>query len=79
MKKPLIKVIKRDAGTVPPPAPSAEEILIQQQLDKVVDDREMAVAVKGWITERRENSRVEAIDAKEDRMAWHAEPTDKPA
>ena len=73
MKKSVIKVIKRDAEAVPPPAPTAEAILIQEQQDKAEGDRDMASAVKGWITERRENSRVEAIDAKDSRIAWHDE------
>lgn len=78
MKKTVIKVIKRDAEAVQPPAPTAEAILIQEQQDKAEDDRDMASAVKGWITERRENSRVEAIDAKDSRIAWH-DDSEKPA
>lgn len=79
MKKAVIKVIKRDAEAVKPPAPTAEAVLIQQQQDRADDDRDMASAVKGWITERRENSRVEAIDAKDSRIAWHDEDSNKPA
>ena len=77
MKKPVIKVIKRDAEAALPPEPTAEAILIQQQQDKADGDREMVSAVKNWITERRENSRVEAIDAKDSRIAWHDENPNK--
>ena len=77
MKKRVIKVIKPGAESVPPPAPSAEAILIQQQQDKVEDDRDMASNVKNWITERRENSLVEASDANDSRKAWHRKNSSK--
>jgi hypothetical protein len=71
MKKPVIKVIKRDAEAAPRPAPTAEALLIQEQQNKAEGDRDMASAVKGWITERRENSRVADSDASDSRRAWH--------
>ena len=77
MKKRVIKVIKPGAENAPPPAPSAEAILIQQQQDKVEDDRDLASNVKNWITERRENSLVEASDASDSRKAWHDKNSSK--
>ena len=71
MKKRVIKVIKPGAENAAPPEPTAEAILIQQQQDKVEDDRDLASNVKNWITERRENSLVEASDASDSRKAWH--------
>ena len=71
MKKRVIKVIKPGAGNALPQEPSAEAILIQQQQDKAEDDRDLASNVKNWITERRENSLVEASDASDSRKAWH--------
>ena len=78
MKKRVIKVIKPGAETAPPPAPTTKEILIQEEKDKAEDDREMAGAVKNWITERRENSRVEDLDAKDSRIAWKHDASTKP-
>ncbi len=71
MKKRLIKVIKLGAEDLAPPAPSAEAVISQQKQDKADDDRGLASAVKGWISERRENSRVADSDASESRRAWH--------
>ena len=71
MKKRVIKVIKSDAEPVPPTAPTTKEIRIQVEKDRVEDDRDMASNVKNWITERRENSRVEENTAKNNRVAWH--------
>lgn len=71
MKNRVIKVIKPGAEHAAPPAPTAEAILIQQQLDKVEDDRDMASNVKNWITERRENRGVEDSVASDSRKRWH--------
>ena len=71
MKNRVIKVIKPGAESSAPPAPSAEAVLNQQKQEKAEDDRELASAVKGWISERRENSRVADSDASESRRAWH--------
>ena len=71
MKKRPIKVIKADAEPAPLPPPV--------QKDKVDGDREMASAVKGWITERRENSRTEAIDSRDSRIAWHGKKSKRRA
>ena len=70
MKKRLIKVIKAEVENAPPPAPTPNEILMQQQKDKAEGDRDMVSAVKTWITERRENSKAEEISAKDSRFAW---------
>ena len=78
MKKRLIKVIKSDAEPALPDAPTTKEILIQQEKDKVEDDRDLASNVKNWITERRENSRVEESDAKDSRIAWNEKNPIKP-
>ena len=77
MKKRVIKVIKPGAENAAPPEPTAEAILIQQQQDKVEDDRDLASNVKNWITERRENSLVEASDASDSRKAWHHKNSSK--
>ena len=79
MKKRLIKVIKSDAEPAPRDAPTTREIRIQEEKDKVEDDRDMASNVKNWITERRENSRVEESDAKDSRIAWNEKNPIKPA
>ncbi len=81
MKKPLIKVIKRDAedASVQPSAPTPNEILMQQQKDKAEGDRDMASAVKTWITERRENSKAEELQAKDSLFAWNDEGSTEPA
>jgi hypothetical protein len=58
-----IKVIKRNSVPGPPPLPGPAELLIQQQKDGAVEKRGMTDAVKNWISERRENSRIEDAEA----------------
>ena len=81
MKKPIIKIIKRDAEVAParPSAQTPNEILMQQQKDKIDGDRDMASAVKTWITERRENSKAEELNAKDSLFAWNDEASTEPA
>lgn len=79
MKERSIKVIKSGEANAPPPAPTAEAVLIQQEMDKAEDNRDLASNVKNWITERRENSLVEANDANDSRKKWHKDnPLKKP-
>jgi hypothetical protein len=59
MTKRKIKVIKRDAEPEPVVPPTAEENDIQRQKDEADDHKEMVAAVEDWISERRENKKVE--------------------
>ena len=79
MKKRDIRVIKRDAEdiTSPSPAPTAEQVLIKEQKDKAEDNRGLALTVKTWITDRRENSEAERLDAQDSRVAWNDESTEE--
>lgn len=65
MENRIIKIIKRETDAVSkPPAPAAEEILIQQRKGGAEGERDMAHAVKNWINERREKSRMEEMFSK---------------
>ena len=70
MKKRDIKIIKREAEDASPPAPTIEEILIRQEKAEADGERDMTVAVKTWISERRENNQAEEIDAGNRLFAW---------
>lgn len=71
MEKRIIKIIKREKEDIPkPPAPTAEEILMQQQKDEADGERDMTMAVKNWITERRENSKAEDFFSTSSLFAW---------
>jgi hypothetical protein len=79
MKKRDIRVIKRDAEDInAPSAPTAEQVLIQEQKDKAEDNRGLAQIVKTWITDRRESSEAERLDAQDSRVAWNDEPAEEP-
>ena len=62
MTRRAIKVIKHDAPPGRPHGP--EELLIRQQKVEAVEKRGMAVTVKTWISQRRENRLAEVADAK---------------
>jgi len=63
MKKRVIKIVKRDAVEAPPPEPTAEEVIAQQQKEEAEGDRDMASIISGWIAERRKNNDAEEKDA----------------
>ena len=74
MTKRVIKIIKRDAKTLRHlPAPTAEEILMQQEKDEADEKRDMTKAVKNWISERRENSKAEEIYSNSQLFDWNGE------
>ena len=80
MKKRDIRVIKRDAEDINAPSvPTAEQVLIQEQKDKAEDNRGLALTVKTWITDRRESSEAERLDAQDSRVAWNDEPGEEKA
>ena len=79
MTKRPIKIIKRETGSVPPAALTADEILMQQQKDDAGDERDMKKVVKNWISERRENSRAEEVYSNSQLFEWDTvAPTRKP-
>jgi hypothetical protein len=78
MKKRDIKVIKRDDDNTISPPRTTEQVLLKEQEDKAEDDRGLALAVKGWISDRRENSEAERLEAKDNRIAWDEDTTKKP-
>ncbi|MGH7783928.1 MAG: hypothetical protein ACREO5_08850 [Candidatus Binatia bacterium] len=73
MTKRIIKIIKRDAEEQRPPAPTTEEILVQQQKDDADEKRDMTKAVKNWISERRENSKAEEIHSNSQLFDWDSD------
>ena len=75
MKKRSIKIIKRDTKRTPPAAPTADEILMQQQKEESDEKRDMTKAVKNWINERRENSKAEEIYSNSQLFDWDADPS----
>ena len=78
MKKRDIKVIKRDAEDATPLPPTTEQVVLQEKKDKADDDRGLALTVKAWISDRRENSEAERIDAQDSRVAWNDETSKDP-
>jgi hypothetical protein len=77
MSKRPIKVIKRESDGVAPPAPTADQILMQQQKDVAGEERDMKKAVKNWISERRENSKAEEVYSNRQLFDWDTEQGDE--
>lgn len=73
MSKRPIKIIKRESEGIAPPAPTADEILMQQLKDNADDERDITKAVKNWISERRENSKAEEVYSNRQLFEWDTE------
>jgi hypothetical protein len=71
MKKRDIKVVKPGAQKEPLKL-TDEETLVNKKRSAADDERDMIDSVKGWITERVENSKAEGIRSETDRQAWEA-------
>jgi hypothetical protein len=73
MSKRPIKIIKRESEGIAPPAPTADEILMQRLKDNADDERDITKAVKNWISERRENSKAEEVYSNRQLFEWDTE------
>ncbi len=79
MNKRAIKIVKHDAAAPPPAEPSAEDVANLGKKEAADSERNMVDSVKGWITERAENSRAEGKRSVTDRVAWKTDDVSKPS
>ncbi len=79
MKKRAIKIVKHNAAAQPPAEPTAEDKINRGKQEAADGERDMVDSVKGWITERAENSRAEGMRSVSERVAWKSDKARKPA
>ncbi|MEO7538748.1 MAG: hypothetical protein ABIV21_01870 [Pyrinomonadaceae bacterium] len=72
MKKRAIKIVKHDAPIAERRPASAEQARIKKKKAAVDTQNELIVSVKGWISERVENSKAADLQSESDRLAWEA-------
>ncbi len=66
MKKPLIKVIKREESETKSPMPDA----VEEKKANRKKERSVESTIQGWITERRENDDAESRTRNTEFDAW---------
>ncbi len=75
MKKPSIKIIKREEGEPKSPADAVKTKKANRKKERSVEN-----TIQGWITERRENDDAENRTRNSEFDAWESEthPTETP-